>query len=61
MAKIDSFRAQLTGGGARPSQFRVSLMFPSWVNAGNAGASGQFLVKAASLPASIITPIEVLW
>jgi hypothetical protein len=59
MARIDDFRAQLVGGGARPSQFRVSLMFPSWVNAGNAGASGQFLVKAASLPASVITPIEV--
>ena len=59
MAKIDTFRAQLSGGGARPSQFRVTLMFPSWVNSGNAGAAGQFLVRAATLPASIITPIEV--
>lgn len=59
MAKIDDFRAQLSGGGARPSQFVVTLMFPSWVNGGDASARSQFMVKSASLPASIIAPIEV--
>lgn len=59
MARIDQFRAVLAGGGARPSQFVVSLTFPTWVGAGAAGQAGQFLVKAASLPASVITPIEV--
>ena len=59
MARIDDFRAMLAGGGARPSQFKVTLIFPSWVGAGSAGIAGQFLVKAATLPASVITPIEV--
>jgi hypothetical protein len=59
MAKIDSFRAFLSGGGARPSQFMVSINFPSWVTVPVNGAAVQFLVKAASLPASIITPIDV--
>lgn len=59
MAKIDQFRAFLYGGGARPSQFQVSINFPSWVNVPAPGAATAFLVKAASLPASIITPIEV--
>lgn len=59
MAKIDSFRAFLAGGGARPSQFRVSIHFPAWVTVPTSAQSTQFLVKAASLPASIITPIDV--
>lgn len=60
MARIDDFRARLAGGGARPSQFKVMLTFPSWVNAGgNAASAGEFLIKSASLPASVITPIEV--
>lgn len=59
MAKIDDFRAKLSGGGARPSQFKVILTFPSWVGGNAAASKGEFLVKAATLPASIITPIEV--
>lgn len=59
MARIDQFRAVLAGGGARPSQFVVSLTFPTWVAAGTAGQAGQFLVKATTLPASTITPIDV--
>lgn len=59
MARIDEFRAKLAGGGARPSQFKVMLTFPSWVNGNEAAVSGEFLVKAATLPASIITPIDV--
>ena len=60
MATINSFRSNLTGGGARPSQFQVMLTFPNWV-AETSGAIQQakFMVKAASLPASIITPIDV--
>lgn len=59
MARIDQFRAVLAGGGARPSQFVVSLTFPTWVSANGAALAGQFLVKTAELPASIITPIDV--
>lgn len=59
MAKIDQFRAYFAGGGARPSQFVVSINFPTWVTVPTPGQATQFLVKAASLPASIISPIEV--
>jgi hypothetical protein len=56
MANIDQFRSMLSGGGARPSQFRVTLNIPG----DNAATySGSFLIKAATLPASIITPIDV--
>jgi hypothetical protein len=61
MARIDDFRAMLAQGGARPSQFQVLLNFPSWVNAGESTTKGIFLVKAASLPASTISPIEVAY
>lgn len=59
MARIDDFRATLVGGGARPSQFMVTLNFPSFVGGTQATQKGIFLVKAASLPASVITPIDV--
>lgn len=62
MATIDSFRSTLTGGGARASQFRVNLTVPQF--AGSPASTtvandAVFLVKAASLPASTIMPIEV--
>jgi hypothetical protein len=56
MALINDFRAQLSGGGARPSQFRVTLNIPGESQANNAA---KFLVRSAVLPASNITPIEV--
>ncbi len=59
MSRIDTFRSYLAGGGARPSQFRVILTFPTWVAGNDAAAKGEFLVKATSLPASILTPIQV--
>lgn len=46
----DSFKAALTGGGARANQFVVQLTFPSWASDGNAVQQSQFLVTAASLP-----------
>lgn len=63
MAKIDSFRAFITDGGVRPSQFKVELGFPTAIDAaeGTSRTAGIFLVKATSLPASTITPIEVPW
>jgi hypothetical protein len=60
MADISEFKAQLIGGGARPSQFRVELTFPQYVSNGTlAGQQSQFLCKAASLPASTIENIPV--
>ena len=59
MSSINTFRAQLAGGGARPSHFRVVLTFPAFAQAGQAAAKGEFMIKSTSLPASIISPIEV--
>lgn len=60
MPTISEFKALLSSGGARPSQFRVELTFPAWVAGGAlAGQEAQFLTKAASLPASTISDIEL--
>lgn len=60
MANISDFKAQMTGGGARPNQFRVELSFPSYVTAGVvAGQQAQFLCKAAQLPGSTIDVMPV--
>ena len=60
MANITDFKAQMIGGGARANQFRAYLHFPEYVSVGVLqGQRAQFLCKAASLPGSTITPIEV--
>lgn len=60
MARIDDFRAFLTQGGARPTQFRVNLAFPSALGLNTAAAaSGVFMCSATSLPGSTIQTIEV--
>lgn len=57
MAGIEDFKSKLTGGGARPNLFRVTLAWP--------GASGydqektSFLIKGATLPSSIIGTIPL--
>jgi hypothetical protein len=52
---IDTFKANLLGGGARPNLFKVVTTFPF----GGDVSRASFLVKAASLPASTIAPISV--
>lgn len=54
---INDFKAKLIGGGARNNLFKVTLNFPSFA-AGNSELA-SFMIKAASLPASIIAPITV--
>lgn len=62
MANIADFKAQMIGGGARPNQFRVEIVFPSYVTLGVvAGQRAQFLCKAAQLPASTIDVLPVLY
>lgn len=64
MAKIDSFRAQLAGGGARANQFKVRLAFPGQLGgADQRGAveKAEFMVRAAALPASTLTDIPVAY
>ena len=59
MANIESFKANLTGGGARANQFEVTMNFPAIAVPGQASRSMTYLCKAASLPGSTIGAIEV--
>ena len=52
---IQEFRSQISGGGARPNQFKVELQFPSFAQSGSeAGRASEFLCKSTSLPSSDI-------
>ena len=58
---IDTFKSKLVGGGARPNLFEVSLTFPQGTKGDvqDFDEKARFLVKAANLPASNITPIDI--
>ena len=57
---ISDFKSKLTGGGARPNLFEVELAFPDSISIDNdVKDKSRFLVKAAALPASNITPIDI--
>ena len=60
LRKITDFKSKLTGGGTRSNLFEVELAFPAAINVdGNVLDKSRFLVKAANLPASNVTPLEV--
>ena len=60
LRKITDFKSKLIGGGARPNLFEVELAFPEEIAIDNdVKEMARFLVKAAALPASNITPIDV--
>ena len=58
---ITQLKSRLSGGGARPNLFEVELAFPQSITISNGKDNDldRFLVKAAALPASNVTPIEV--
>ena len=60
---ITTFKSFLRGGGARPNLFEVNMFWPEGENMGTWGVNAeeefQFLCKAAALPSSNITPIEI--
>ena len=57
---ITDFKSKMAGGGARPNLCEVELAFPDPIAIENdVKEKSRFLVKAALLPASNITPIEV--
>ena len=57
---LTDFKSKMAGGGARPNLFEVELVFPDPIAIENdVKEKSRFLVKAAQLPASNITPIEV--
>jgi len=55
---IDDFKSKLSGGGARPSLFKATVNFPSFVEAANVELT-SFLVKQATIPDSIIGSVVV--
>ena len=59
MAKIDDFKANLIGGGARANQFKVTLTPPSEITTGLDVRRTSFLVTASNLPASTLGEIPV--
>jgi hypothetical protein len=59
MANIESFKANLTGGGARANQFEVTMNFPALAIPGQASRKFTYLCKASSLPGSTIGAVEV--
>lgn len=54
---INDFKAKLVGGGARNNLFKVTCNFPAYA-AGNVELA-SFMIKAAALPSSIISPITI--
>lgn len=55
---IDIFKTKLAGGGARPNLFEVEAAFPAGLGL-TADEDYRFLIKAAQLPASSISVIDV--
>jgi len=60
LRKITDFKSKLTGGGARSNLFEVVLSFPT-IAAADADVldKSRFLVKAAAIPSSNVTSLEV--
>lgn len=59
---VAEFRSQMTGDGARPNLFSVSLTFPSFVNgAVEASRKVTFMAKAAQLPGSSMGQVPVYY
>ena len=56
---INDFKSNFQGG-ARPSLFRVTHMFPGAVG-GDAGRKMEYLCKGAQLPADVVNPIDVYY
>ena len=57
---ISGFKSKLAGGGTRPNLFEVEIAFPNPIAIENdVKDKSRFLIKAAALPASNITPIDV--
>jgi len=59
MARIDDFKANLTGGGARPNQFRVTITPPPGIAIGLDVRRSSFLAKASNLPGQTLGEIPV--
>ena len=61
---LDAFKGRMVGGGARPNLFECEMYFPddavpSTTSKDALSDKVRFLVKAAQLPASTLTQIDV--
>ena len=56
---VNEFRSQLTGDGARPNLFEVSMPFPGFSQPGNAQQKMTFMCKTAQLPGSTVNVVPV--
>ena len=61
---LDAFKGRMVGGGARPNLFECEMYFPDDAVPTNTSKDAlsdkvRFLVKAAQLPASTLTQIDV--
>ena len=59
MAKIDDFKSNLIGGGARANQFQVTITPPSGIDIGLDIRRTSFLCTATNLPASTLGEIAI--
>jgi len=60
LRKITDFKSKMSGGGTRSNLFEVELSFPTAVGVDQDTLDkSRFLVKAAALPSSNITPLQV--
>ena len=59
MASINDFKAKLSGGGARPNQFKVVMPFPGYAQVCGEIEDLAFLCQATSLPAMSIGTFTV--
>jgi len=56
---VDDFKSKLIGGGARANMFKATCNFPAYAQ-GDVELT-SFMCKGAQIPASIITPVPVLF
>ena len=56
---VNEFRSQMTGDGARPNLFEVSMPFPGFSAPGNAQQKMSFMCKTAQLPGSTLGVVPV--
>lgn len=56
---VNEFRSQLSGDGARPNLFEVSMPFPAFSQPANAQQKLTFMCKSAQLPGSTLGVVPV--
>ena len=56
---ISEFKSNLKGGGAKSALFQVNLSYPSPIT--NPAVNAQFLISAASIPASTVGTYDVFY